>query len=57
LVFFGITSLPALILGFAARMMIADPYYNYKGEGMALGGIILAILGCIGWGLWFLSKM
>jgi hypothetical protein len=56
-VFFGITSLPGLVLGIAAKLMIADPYYNYKGDGLALGGIFSSLLGIIVWGLWLTMRI
>jgi len=57
LLFFGITSLPGLLLGIAGRIMIADPYYHYRGEGMALTGIVLSVVGAIAWSVWFCSQL
>jgi hypothetical protein len=56
LLFFGITSLPGVILGIAAKLMIADPYYNYKGDHLAMLGVITSLLGAIVWGVWFISR-
>ena len=56
LLFFGITSLPGLVLGIAAKLMIADPYYNYKGDTIAMSGMITSLLGTIAWGVWFISR-
>jgi predicted amidohydrolase len=42
--FFGVLAFPALILGFAARSMIANPKYRYTGDGVAGAGIIIATI-------------
>jgi hypothetical protein len=56
LLFFGITSLPGLVFGIAAKLMIADPYYNYKGDVLAMSGVLVSLLGAIAWGVWFISR-
>lgn len=53
LLFFGITSLPGLMCGIVAKVLIADPYYHYRGHGIALAGIICSLFGIIAWGAWF----
>jgi len=53
--FFGILAPPALIFGFAARLMIANPRYRYTGDGMAVAGIIVATLSLAAWSVWFIS--
>ncbi|GEM_PF-3673917 len=57
IIFFGILSIPALILGVSAKIIISDPFYNYRGNYMALGGIILGALGTICWGYWLWSLL
>lgn len=57
LIFFGILSIPALILGFAAAILIADPFYNYRGNWMAVSGILMGLVGTITWGGWLVSLL
>ena len=52
---FGVLALPALVLGVAARIMIADRRYCYYGDGTAVAGIILATLALAGWGFWLFT--
>ena len=47
--FFGIPAIPGLILGFAARIMISNPKYRYKGDGIAVAGIITSIISLSLW--------
>ena len=55
--FFGILALPALILGFAARMMISNPKYRYTGDGVAIAGIIIATVSLSVWGVWLVKAL
>lgn len=55
LLFFGVLAPPALIMGFAARMMIADKRYHYSGDNIALTGIIIATISFSCWAVWFIS--
>jgi hypothetical protein len=57
LLFFGILAPPALIMGFAARVMIADKRYHYTGDSVALSGIIIATISFSAWGIWFISLL
>lgn len=57
LVSFGILSIPAIVLGFSAIMLISDPFYNYRGTWMAVSGILLGLLGAAGWGLWVFTLL
>jgi hypothetical protein len=57
LVSFGILSIPALILGFSATMLISNPFNNYKGNWMAVWGILLGFVGTAGWGLWVVTLL
>ena len=57
LILFGVPSIPALILGFSAIMLISDPFYNYKGTWMAVSGIFLGLIGAAGWGLWVVTLL
>lgn len=52
LISFGVLSIPALILGFSAIILISDPFYNYKGTWVAVSGILLGLVGAAGWGFW-----
>ena len=51
LILFGVSSIPALVLGFSAMTLISNPFYNYKGNWMAVSGILLGLIGAAGWGL------
>jgi len=53
---FGITSIPAVILGFAARSLIDDPLNNFQADDMtlAMAGIIIGTIGCVLWGVWLI---
>jgi len=51
---FGLLAPPALILGFAARTMIADKRYRYTGDNLAIGAIIISTISMICWGMWLL---
>ena len=55
--FFGITALPALLLGIAARIMISNPKYRYTGDGMAIAGMIVATISIASWGVWLLMSL
>ena len=55
--FFGILALPALLLGFAARMMISNPKYRYTGDGVAIAGIIIATISISAWGMWLITAL
>ena len=55
--FFGILAPPALIMGFAARMMIADKRYHYTGDTIALSGIVIGTLSFAAWSVWFISLL
>ena len=57
LFFFGILAPPALIMGFAARLMIADRQYHYTGDNIALIGIVIATLSFAAWGIWLISLL
>ena len=57
LISFGFFSVPALILGVSAIVVISDPFYNYKGTWMAVSGIVLGLIGLLVWGLWFFSVL
>lgn len=57
IIFFGVLAPPALIMGFAARMMIADKSYHYTGDNIALTGIIIATLSFAAWSLWYISLL
>ena len=52
--FFGITAIPGLLLGFGARVMISNPKYRYKGDGVAIAGIVLSTLSLCLWGVWLM---
>jgi hypothetical protein len=54
---FGVLSLPAMIMGFAARMMIADKRYHYTGDTAALSGIIIATISFSIWTVWFITLL
>ncbi len=49
-IFFGLLSVPAFILGMTASCMIARSN-RYKGAGLAIAGLILGIFGCVIWAL------
>ena len=55
--FFGVLAPPALIMGFAARMMIADKSYHYTGDLVALTAIIIATISFSAWGIWFITLL
>ena len=55
--FFGIPAIPALLFGFAARMLIASLKNHYKGDGVAIAGIAVATVSLSGWGMWLLIAM
>ena len=55
--FFGVLAPPALIMGFAARMMIADKRYHYTGDTIALSGIVIATVSFAAWSVWFISLL
>lgn len=55
--FFGILAIPALLIGFAARIMISDPRYRYAGDGTAIAGIIVATISLSGWGVWLITTL
>ena len=55
--FFGILAIPALILGFAARMMISTPKYRYTGDGIAIAGIVIATISLSAWGIWLMTSL
>ena len=57
LLFFGVLAPPALIMGFAARMMIADKRYHYTGDTVALSGIIIGTVSFAAWSVWFISLL
>lgn len=57
LFFFGILAPPALIMGFAARLMIADRRYHYSGDNIALAGILVATLSFAAWGTWLITLL
>ena len=54
LVSFGILAPPALIMGFAARNLIADKRYRYTGDGLAIAAIIIGTISLICWGVWLM---
>ncbi|MBN1863866.1 MAG: DUF4190 domain-containing protein [Victivallales bacterium] len=55
--FFGVLAPPALIMGFAARMMIADKSYHYSGDDLALWGIAIATISLSAWSVWFITLL
>ncbi len=55
--FFGILAIPALLLGFAARIMISNPRYRYTGDGVAIAALIIATISLSGWGMWLLKTL
>jgi hypothetical protein len=55
--FFAIPAIPALIFGFAARMLIASPKNHYKGDAIAIAGIALATVSLSAWGMWLIVGM
>ncbi|MFA6293069.1 MAG: DUF4190 domain-containing protein [Victivallales bacterium] len=57
LILFGFFSVPALIFGISALLLISNPFYNYKGSWMAISGILLGLIGTAGWGLWLATRM
>ncbi len=57
ILFFGVLAPPALIMGFAARMMIADKSYHYSGENLALWGIAIATISLSVWTVWFITLL
>ena len=57
LIFFGVLAPPALIMGFAARLMISDRRYHYTGDNIALTGIVIATLSFTAWGVWFITLL
>ena len=57
LLFFGVLAPPALIMGFAARLMISDRRYHYTGDNIALSGIVIATISFTAWGVWFISLL
>lgn len=54
LLFFGILAIPALIMGFAARIMIADKSFHYTGDNIALAAIIISTISFSCWGVWLI---
>lgn len=56
LIFFGILSVPALVLGLFARDQILNYHNNYKGAWIALTGIFTGALGIAIWGIFFLLE-
>jgi len=54
IVSFGLLAPPALIMGFAARNMIADKRYRYSGDGLAVTAIIISTISMICWGFWLM---
>ncbi len=55
LIFFGIPSIAALILGITGKNVIEKYRFYYKGAGMAKTGTVLGVIGLIVWGTIFLS--
>ena len=55
--FFGILAIPALLLGFAARIMISNPKYRYTGDGVAIAGIVVATISLSAWGVWLITAL
>jgi hypothetical protein len=49
LLFFGLLSLPAVVLGLYAKNMSLNPRTKYRGSGMAIIGILLGIAGAATW--------